>query len=189
MPFLVVEPVGADPFIVCLTGAESTGKTTLATALASHYQAPLVPEAARRHLAPNRPYGPEDVLAIAKEQMRLEAEALAGAPRLVVCDTDLLVIQIWWQVKFGSLPEKLAQALAERSPRAYLLTRPDIPWTPDPLRESGGERSDLHRRYQRALAGGSHPYREVGGDSDRRLAAARRQIDRWLARWAPKYPG
>ena len=173
--------MSAEAFIVCLTGAESTGKTTLATALAHHYDAKLVPEAARRHLAPHRPYGAEDVLAIAHGQMRLEAEALSDAPRLIVCDTDLLVIQIWWQVKFGPLPEELAQALADRSARAYLLTRPDIPWTPDPLRESGGERAELHRRYQRALADGPHPYVEVGGGLDDRLATARRQIDRWLS--------
>ena len=169
-----------DPLIVCLTGSESTGKTTLATALANHYDAPLVPEVARRHLTPNRPYGPKEVLAIAREQVCLEAEALAGSPRLVVCDTDLLVIQIWWQVKFGVLPEELAAALAGRSVRAYLLTRPDIPWVPDPLRETGGERSDLHRRYQRALAEGPHPYLEVGGPFSNRLAAARRQIAQWL---------
>ena len=173
--------MSAEPFIVCLTGTESTGKTTLATALASHYGAKLVPEAARHHLAPHRPYGQEDVLAIARAQLRLEAEALGGSPRLVVCDTDLLVIQIWWQVKFGALPEELAAALAGRTARAYLLTRPDIPWVPDPLRESGGDRSDLHRRYQQALADGPHPFLEVGGDLDRRLVTARRQIDQWLA--------
>ena len=173
------------PLIVCLTGSESTGKTTLATALANHYNAPLVPEAARCQLTPNCPYGPEEVLAIAREQVRLEREALGGWPRLVVCDTDLLVIQIWWQVKFGPLPEELAAALAGRSPRGYLLTRPDFPWMPDPLRESGGERSDLHRRYQQALADGPHPYLEVGGDRDDRLTAARRQIDRWCAGGLP----
>ena len=173
--------MSADPFIVCLTGAESTGKTTLATALANHYGTKLVPEAARRHLAPHRPYGPEEVLAIAREQVRLEREALDGSPRLIICDTDLLVIQIWWQVKFGPLPEELAAALADRSARTYLLTRPDIPWLPDPLRESGGERTDLHRCYQRALANGPHPYVEVGGDFDGRMAAARNQIDRWLS--------
>ena len=172
--------MSAEPFIVCLTGAESTGKTTLATALASHYGTKLVPEAARHHLVPHRPYGPEDVLAIARAQLRLEMEALEGSPRLVVCDTDLLVIQIWWQVKFGALPKALTAALAGRSARAYLLTRPDIPWVPDPLRESGGDRSDLHRRYQQALASGSHPYLEVGGELNDRLASARQQIDQWL---------
>jgi len=170
-----------DPLIVCLTGAESTGKTTLATALADHYDAPLVPEAARRHLRPQRPYGPEDVLAIARAQQRLERKALDGSPHLVVCDTDLLVIQIWWQVKFGTLPEELSAALAGRSARAYLLTRADIPWTPDPLRESGGDRSDLHRRYQGALITGPHPYAEVGGDPQNRLTTAARHVDQWLA--------
>ncbi len=173
--------MSAEPFIVCLTGAESTGKTTLATSLANHYGARLVPEAARRHLVPHRPYGPEEVLAIARAQVLLEREALRGSPGLVVCDTDLLVIQVWWQVKFGPLPEELSAALTGRSARAYLLTRPDIPWMPDPLRESGGERSDLHRRYQRTLADGPHPYVELGGSLDDRLAAARRQIDQWLS--------
>ncbi len=100
---------------------------------------------------------------------------------MVVCDTDLLVIQIWWQVKFGPLPEELKSALAGRSARAYLLTRPDIPWVPDPLRESGGERWGLHRRYRQALAGGPHPHLEVGGERHDRLATARQQVDRWMA--------
>ena len=171
----------AEPLIVCLTGAESTGKTTLAAALARHFDAKLVPEAARYHLAPHHPYDRGDVLAIARAQMRLEAEALQDSSRLVVCDTDLLVIQIWWQVKFGQLPQELTQVLADRSPRAYLLTRPDIPWVPDPLRESGGDRAALHSRYRCALAGGPHPYLEVGGDFRDRLATARRQVDRWLS--------
>ena len=174
-------PMSTEPFIVCLTGAESTGKTTLANALANHYGAKLVPEVARRHLAPHHPYGSEEVLAIARAQMQLEAEALEEGPRLVICDTDLLVIQIWWQVKFGPLPDELAVALAGRAVRSYLLTRPDIPWIADPLRESGGQRSDLHRRYQRALASGPYPYAEIGGDFDARLRAAKKRIDRWLS--------
>ena len=65
-------------FVICVTGSESTGKTTLATALAKRLGAPLVAEVARDWLATrthraeggelNDAYGPEDVLAIARAQ-------------------------------------------------------------------------------------------------------------------------
>ena len=170
--------------IVCLVGAECSGKTTLAEALAESYGAPLAPEAARGYMQRNgltpAAYAKDDVLAIAREQMRLERDALAGKPSLLICDTDQLVIQVWWEVKYGALPRELSQALAKRRPRAYLLTRPDLPWAPDALRESGGKRCGLHRRYRRLLAAGGHPYAEVGGDPPTRLAAASRRIAHWL---------
>ena len=188
-----------DSLIVCLTGAECSGKTTLAEALALSYRAPLVPEAARgwlerkgsqgaatgvgRSAQTSDPvaYAKDDVRAIAKEQVRLEQAALAKGPPLLICDTDLLVVQVWWEVKYGVLPDELRRALAERGPRAYLLTRPDIPWVADPLRESGGNRDGLHRRQQQLLAAGNHPYAELGGDAATRLAVARCYIDGWLA--------
>ena len=186
------------PLIVCLTGAECSGKTTLAEALAQHYRAPLAMEAARAYLnARQGAYGRRDLLAIARQQVRLEQAAVeqalgqqagqaasaAGSGRapLVLCDTDLLVMRVWWEVKYGALPKELLRLLAERSPRAYLLAKPDIPWTPDPLRESGGERTALHRLHQAALADSGCPYVELGGDLPSRLAAAQRHIDRWLA--------
>ena len=195
-----------DSLIVCLTGVECSGKTTLAEALADSYGAPLVPEVAREWLERKRlaglpagaeetaqtiepaAYGMEDVLAIAREQVRLERAALAEGPPLLICDTDLLVIQVWWEVKYGALPDELRRALAERTPRAYLLTRPDIPWVADPLRESGGDRDGLHRRQQRLLAAGGHPYAELGGDLATRLAVARRRIDSWLTGPARRNP-
>lgn len=182
------------PLIVCLTGAECSGKTSLAEALAQHYQAPLATEAARAYLnARQGAYGPQDLLAIARQQARHERAALeralgraalaadSGQPPLVLCDTDLLVIRIWWEVKYGVLPQELRRLMAERSPRAYLLAKPDIPWAPDPLRESGGDRAALHRLHQAALAGSGCPYVELGGDPPSRLAAAQSHIDRWLA--------
>ncbi len=168
------------PLIVCLTGSESTGKTTLARALARLYRAPLVEEAARGYLAGRTGYGPDDLLAIARAQMRLEAAALNGGPQLVICDTDLLVVRIWWEVKYGALPDWLATECARLAPRLYLLTAPDFPWVPDPLRETGGSRTDLHRRYRRALQAGEQPFMELSGDFHLRLKAARRRIDAML---------
>ena len=172
------------PLAICLTGGESTGKTRLAAALAEACQAPLVPEAARAWLEGRRRYGREDLLAIARQQLRLERAALAQRPALIVCDTDLLVIRIWWEAKFGPSPPWLQQQLAGRVRRRYLLTAPDVPWQPDALRETGGDpdqRAALHRRYLQALEEGRHPFLELAGDAETRFAAAGRQVAHWLA--------
>ena len=174
----------SSPLIVCLTGSESSGKTTLARALAHLYRVPLVEEAARIYLAGRTDYGRDDLRVIAREQLRLEEVALAGRPRLVICDTDLLVIRIWWEVKYGALPDWLDARLRRLAPRLYLLTAPDFPWEPDPLRETGGYRTELHRRYRQALQAGGQPFIELTGDPNVRLAMARRRIDGMMSSWS-----
>lgn len=136
------------PRIVCATGPESTGKTTLCRRLATVFNVPWLPEYAREHLAGRAAYDEADVAAIAREQMRREAELVAGAKAGVVLDTDLSVILIWWRSKFGPAPPWLEDAFAAQSPRRYLLCRPDLPWQPDPLRETAGDRRRLRRHYQ-----------------------------------------
>src|SRR5690606_1735292 len=72
------QPAVTSGRVVCVTGPESTGKTTLATELAAALAAPLVAEVSRRYLAGRSGYGPEDVLAIAREQQAAEQRALAA---------------------------------------------------------------------------------------------------------------
>ena len=87
--------------IVCLTGPESTGKSTLAEALACEFAAPMVPEIARDYLTSIDEYDNKDVLAIAHLQLAAEQAIADTAPRLMICDTDLLVLRIWWEEKYG----------------------------------------------------------------------------------------
>jgi len=102
--------------VICVTGPESTGKTTLAIRLAEALAAPLVEEVARSWLteraiaqaethprdAPDAAlqryeYGPADVLEIARAQFDAEAAALRSGAPVVVADTDLTVIRVWWE--------------------------------------------------------------------------------------------
>lgn len=148
--------------VLCAVGAECSGKTTLCRRLAERFDVPWLPEYAREHLDGSS-YGETDLADIAREQMRQEAALLATNPRGAVLDTDLAVIWVWWRVKFGAPPAWLAQAFSGQPPRFYLLCQPDLPWRADPLRESSGERWQLHERYRRLLRARRLPFVEIGG--------------------------
>jgi nicotinamide riboside kinase len=176
-----MSPSQSPGVVLCVTGAECTGKTTLAAALADALGAPLIPEVARSYLAGKASYGSSDVLAIARQQLAAEQEALTlGAP-LVVADTDLTVIQVWWEEKYGELDPWLTAALRARTPRRYLVMRPDLPWEPDPLRESPHDRERLHGRYLEILQSAPFAFFEVAGSGSERFTNALYQVGRWTA--------
>jgi nicotinamide riboside kinase len=164
---------------IVVVGVESTGKSTLARALAEHTGRTLVPEIARSWLdARGNRYEEGDLEPIARLQWRAEADA-ARTKEGVVADTDLVVIRIWSEVRFGRCAPWILEALATRPPAVYLLTRPDLPWEPDPQRASpdAAERAALHARYRRLLRELGHPWHEIGGEGDARLAAALAALD------------
>jgi nicotinamide riboside kinase len=177
-----MRPPGRSPLLICVTGAECTGKTTLATTLAEALGMPLVPEVARNYLAGRSGYDRQDVLAIAREQQAAEQEALQESA-VVVADTDLTVIQVWWEEKYGELDPWLIEALARRTDRRYLLTVPDLPWERDPLRESPHDRDRLHQRYLQVLGSSPFPYVEVTGLGEERSIPALEQAEAWLGEW------
>ena len=168
---------------IVVTGPESSGKTTLANALARHLACPLVPEAARELLAPHTPYTPGTLLRLARAQVDGERAARQHNPALVVADTDLQVLRIWWQKKFGPCPrdslERNASAAAERF---YLLCRPDLPWETDPLRENPQDRDRLFDLYRADLAGRDLNYGIVEGRGNERLACALHVLPQGLTR-------
>lgn len=146
--------------LLVTTGPESSGKTTLASQISSTLYCPLVMEASRDYLnecyrtQPGYEYGQHDLLQIARLQWQREQAALQQATPFVVCDTDLLVIVVWSEVRYGhaepALLELFKQSLAV-APRTYLLCDHHIPWEPDPLREHPHGRDMLAARYRDKL--------------------------------------
>lgn len=169
---------------VAIVGAECSGKTTLAEELALRFDTACVPEFSREYLAAGASYDQADVLAIAKGQYA--AETAAGAAQsLLIADTDLVVIKVWWAVRYGGghpwVDATLAEQLASER-RCYLLPTPDIPWAPDPLREHPNDRPALHARYRALLDSLGVDYLEVSGTREERLARAATAIEDWLSR-------
>lgn len=170
---------------VILVGPESSGKTSLARALAARYGAPWVAEVARDLLPLSGRYDAEDLERIARAQIEAEQAVVAARGGLVFVDTDLLVIDVWWRERFGTPPEWLTARLrseVRESSRRYLLCRPDLPWEPDPLRENPHDRERLLTIYERRLDELAASYRAISGTGHARLTAAVAAVESWRGR-------
>ncbi len=158
---------------IVLTGPESTGKTTLARQLASHYGTCWVPEFARACLDQlNRPYEEADLMEIAKGQLALEDKLATKANRLLFCDTGLLVLKVWSEYKYGSCHPWILRQLRERRYDMFFLCGIDVPWQFDPQREHPGARQELFELYKKELQSLKLPFVELLGNEEERLAFA-----------------
>lgn len=166
---------------VGIIGPESTGKTFLARALATEYNEPWVPEYAREYLTNlGRPYVQSDLLEIARGQLKLEANISKQANRLLFLDTDLHVIKVWSDYKYGVCDPWILQQMQLHYCDIYLLTFYDVPYEDDPLRENPDERPQLFDIYERLLKDCGQHYHVVQGTHQRRLDEVTRYINTLL---------
>jgi NadR type nicotinamide-nucleotide adenylyltransferase len=131
---------------VVVTGSECTGKTTLARELARALGTVASPEYARLYLeAKGQPLTVHDVEPIARGQMALEDDALAGARRLLVKDTDLVSTVVYSRHYYGGCPAWIEDAARLRKGDLYLVLHPDVPWVADGAQRDRPEaREELH---------------------------------------------
>lgn len=155
---------------IVIVGPESTGKSQLASQLANHFNCPEVDEFAREYIDKlDRPYEKEDLLKIAKGQLQSEAEAAQNASNLLICDTNLIVIKIWSDHKYGRTDPWIETDLKSRFYDLYLLTNIDLPWEEDPQREHPHLREHLFNTYRDYLINNELPFEVVSGQDNARL--------------------
>lgn len=167
------------PRKVVVIGPESTGKSTLSEALAAHFGCEWVPEFAREYLENlGRPYRYEDLLAIAKGQLHLEDQMASDQNGLLICDTDLQVIMVWSQHKFGKVDPWIEYQIKVRKYDLYLLTNIDIPWQEDPMREHPEPtmREYFFEQYHKLLVASHVPFHVVSGNQSERYGRAVDQV-------------
>ena len=158
---------------VAILGAESSGKSTLATALAARYSTLWVPEFLREFVEMQKrvPFEAEQFF-IASTQLERERQLAADARcgKFLFCDTTPLMTALYSRSCFGRIDAPLA-ALAQR--HAYdvtLLTAPDCPWVADGLqRASETVRAAIHEELLAELALRGIPYLLVEGPLAQRL--------------------
>ncbi|EON77265.1 Ribosylnicotinamide kinase [Lunatimonas lonarensis] len=166
---------------VVIIGPESTGKSTLSADLAAYFGEPWVPEYAREYLNQrNGSYDYDDLLKIAEGQVISEDTLAASARNFLFCDTDLHVIKVWSEHKYGKVDPWITQQLKSRHYDAYILTGVDMPWEADPLREhpDPSMRAYFYGVYQQLLEDRGLPLLAVSGSSVARLEAAAAWLER-----------
>jgi nicotinamide riboside kinase len=160
---------------IVLTGPESTGKTTLARALAAELGAPCVPEASRllaEAMAP-APLSENTVEPIARLAIRMGDEILAQRPEVIVFDTDLVSTIVYARHYYGSCPAWIVEETKRRRAERYLLCLPDLPWVADGVRDRPDEREALLARFREVLAEIGADATEIRGVGEARLSAVR----------------
>ncbi|MFZ4479160.1 MAG: AAA family ATPase [Rhodoferax sp.] len=170
--------------LICIIGAESTGKTTLAQALARHFDCPWVPEYLRQfcHENARTPRRDEQALVI-QRQRETEIAALARATArqdaFVFCDTAPLLTAIYSDFIFGD-KSLLEQGRSLQANYALtLLLAPDIAWIADGLQRDGEHvRAPVHNYLQHELAALALPIARIEGTGDKRLANALEAVHR-----------
>jgi NadR type nicotinamide-nucleotide adenylyltransferase len=166
---------------IVLFGSESTGKTTLAEALAKHYQTVWVPEYAREYLDNERiVVHLEDVMPIAYGQIRLEENIVPGANQFLFCDTNIIETKVYSEAYFGQVPEELEPLIQTRHYDFYLLTNLDVPWTPDHIRDRPHLRNEMHELFRKELIERNLPYVEITGTEEIRFRNAISAIEKYF---------
>jgi len=177
---------------VCLIGAESTGKTTLARTLATNYQTCWVPEYGRevseRMLKQDGKYNwrSEDFIEIALTQSRLENDAARECNRVLISDTDAFATSIWHR-RYLNLrsPEVEAIAKSQRRPDLYLLTDTKTPFVQDGTRDGEAIREWMQEVFLEELVRQQREFEVLSGSYEERFRQAVKHIDIILMMRAP----
>ncbi len=161
---------------ICIAGAESTGKSTLAAQLAAHYATTVVPEYARTYLEfLGRAPIASDMPVIAAGQLAAEDTLAPLCNRLLITDTDALITKLWSEALFGACDPSV-ERLAARTYDLTIVTG-ELPFVPDPVRYLPAQRAAFHARVIEELTRAGRRFVVVTGDRERRLRAACVAID------------
>jgi NadR type nicotinamide-nucleotide adenylyltransferase len=156
---------------IALLGAESTGKSTLAAALAHHYQTVWVPEYLREFVEVHQrtPQAHEQIM-IARTQIAREDIAITQANRYLFCDTTPLMTALYSSFYFGDVDEALGELAHGHRYDCTIVAEPSNPWVADGLqRESDSVRQEVHRRLLQLLDNEQIEYLPVAGDVSERV--------------------
>jgi len=156
---------------VAILGAESSGKSTLAAALAEQYHTVWVPEYLREFVdAHQRVPREDDQYAIALTQHTRENDAALRAQRFLFCDTTPMMTALYSRVYWGRVDAQLAQLDSVHDYALTLVTAPDGPWMPDGLqRESEAVRQSVHALVLANLNVRGIAYTVVAGEPAQRM--------------------
>ena len=135
---------------ICLHGPESTGKSTMATLLAAHYDCEIVPEYGRAYCEEHgTDVDMHDLIVIAERQQAMTRSARARAADWLILDTDPVMTAVWADMMLGRRDAWFGRFADVAD--IYLLLDIDLPWVDDGLRIYG-EAADRKRFFDLSKA-------------------------------------
>lgn len=166
---------------ILIIGAECTGKSTLAQALAELYSTTYAAEYMRTYLT-QKPYGYvctfDDLTAIAKGQLYHEQDAIRRAHRYCFIDTSLLLLHVYAQHYFYESPAFILENLSKQTYDLILVTDElGIDWAADGMRDLPNGRHKMRLTIINELKSRQLEYHTISGDLPSRIA----QVVRLLA--------
>lgn len=167
------------PQLICLLGAECTGKTTLAKSLAHAFDGLWVPERLRLFCDTlGRTPLQHEQADLMEQQARDEMQALEDAAQCgqtyVFCDTAPLLTAVYSDYVFGDTAlYPRARELHARYAMTLVL-EPDLPWIADGLQRDGAHvQQPIHTKIMQILQSLGCRYERVSGSGLVRAANAR----------------
>lgn len=169
---------------ICVLGAESTGTTTLANALAQYYKTIWVPEYGRDYSIEKlkrsdaNEWKTSEFVVIANEQLRQEDEAAKCANKVLICDTDAFATSIWHYRYMNCRSKDVEEIASKRKYDLYILTDADIPFVQDGTRDGEHIRLWMHNFFKDELTRLGKKYIIVSGGHENRMNASVKEIDK-----------
>jgi len=138
---------------IVFIGAECTGKSTIARAVAEHFGDPCSDEYVRQYVEQlDRSLDESDLEPIAQGQIRLLS--------------SILYAEHYFNTSIHWVDERFLSRIYDR----YFFCQPDIPWKADPGQRVGPqERERLHKQFESILERFRIPYITLEGSSEKRL--------------------
>ena len=169
----------SDCLRIVLYGPESSGKTTIAKALAKQFQTTWVPEFARNYLQEKwdqkkEVCSLEDLIIIAKGQINQENNLIEDANKFLFCDTNVLITKAWSETHFnGYCAPEIQYWVDTFKYDHYFLTDIDVPWQADDLRDRPNSRKQMLDYFENILKNKKAPYTLLKGNLNLRLKKAK----------------
>ncbi len=166
------------PKLICLLGAESTGKTTLARQLAAHFDCPWVPEVLRsfcdeRGRTPTREEQSEVLETQHLQVLAAQTVALQNKSPYVFCDTAPLLTAVYSDFVFGDGALYARACVLHASYSLTLFMAPDIDWVADGLQREGAHvRAPVSQLILSQLKAMAAPFSTISGQGEERLKSA-----------------
>jgi NadR type nicotinamide-nucleotide adenylyltransferase len=171
---------------VCIVGAESSGTTTTAKALAEHYKTIWAPEFGREYTEAKLcareedKWETEEFIFIARQQNKIEDENVRKCNKILICDTDSFSTSLWHERYMGFTSPEVEALNNNRHYDMYFLTNIDIPFIQDGTRDGEHIRLSMHRRFEEELKKRGKRYILLSGSHDIRLRIAVEACDKIL---------